>query len=332
MKRGIAQIGVLALLIACSAGDSSGPANTPTQKPRIPEDVFTSARTGQLVVTWKDVSNETGYRIEYRSELDQGWQLLAETNANVTSYTHAPVTHNVQYFYRVAACNSAGCSDWGEGSGKWQSGSPPTLLTLTVNSIGSTSAILSARSRSGGLPVALIFTVRKAGELAPLWTSETIYADPQQSLNFDTEVNGHATVTVLQPATDYVVSVEAWNGAGPSAPIQATAFKTVAPSPPTFSSLRNTLLGNGNWAFALNVHPNGAITEYRFEMVRAGDPFTTPIATESGYAPAGSAGWVAFAQFMTSLAQPGLLYKWRVVAENVAGVSVSDTVQFQRPQ
>jgi Fibronectin type III domain len=52
-------------------------------------------------LSWSDVANETGYRIERSSDGVQGWTTIATTGQDVTAYTDAGLSPETTYFYRV---------------------------------------------------------------------------------------------------------------------------------------------------------------------------------------------------------------------------------------
>jgi uncharacterized protein len=71
----------------------------------------TSVSNTQIVIAWKDNSNnETGFRIE-RKVGNGNFSTLTTTGANVTSFTNSGLTNNTVYTYRVRAVNAAGESD-----------------------------------------------------------------------------------------------------------------------------------------------------------------------------------------------------------------------------
>jgi uncharacterized protein len=71
----------------------------------------TSVSNTQIVIAWKDNSNnETGFRIE-RKIGNGSYSTLTTTGANATSFTNSGLTNNTVYTYRVRAVNVAGESD-----------------------------------------------------------------------------------------------------------------------------------------------------------------------------------------------------------------------------
>ena len=135
----------------------------------------------------------------------------------------------------------------------------------------------------------------------------------------------------LQPGTNYVVSVTASNAVGQSPPVAARAFSTKPAAPPTLMNLRNSTALANQPAFRLEVGPNGFNTDYRFELARAGESFDVPLGTSNFVAQKEWTAWPAWDTGLPNLAQPGITYKWRVVATNAIGTTISDTIQYTRP-
>jgi len=63
----------------------------------------------QIVLTWSDLSNETGYIVE-KSTDGVNFSQIAALGADVTTYTDAPVDFDSLYYYQVYAFNDLGNS------------------------------------------------------------------------------------------------------------------------------------------------------------------------------------------------------------------------------
>ncbi|QYY34906.1 fibronectin type III domain-containing protein [Ruficoccus sp. ZRK36] len=61
----------------------------------------------ELQITWVDVADEDGYRIERRTGSGD-WVVLAELESGITSYTDSGLVEGTQYEYRVIAANTVG--------------------------------------------------------------------------------------------------------------------------------------------------------------------------------------------------------------------------------
>lgn len=91
-------------------------ATTSVVSPSFPESPAnvqaTVASYSAITVSWTDVADETGYRVE--RQLGNGtWVVLGTTPAGVTSFTDTNLAMGVRYAYRVAAFNGAGDSSYG---------------------------------------------------------------------------------------------------------------------------------------------------------------------------------------------------------------------------
>jgi hypothetical protein len=63
-----------------------------------------------IALTWTDVADETGYRVERSPDGITGWVELATTGQDVTMYVNATLSPDTTYFYRVIATNAGGDS------------------------------------------------------------------------------------------------------------------------------------------------------------------------------------------------------------------------------
>jgi hypothetical protein len=83
-----------------------------------PSDLKASKATNgnRIALTWKDnATNETRYEV-YRSTaanvtVSQANRVGGDLPANTETYTDDTVSKDVTYYYRVRACNAAGCSN-----------------------------------------------------------------------------------------------------------------------------------------------------------------------------------------------------------------------------
>jgi phosphatidylinositol-3-phosphatase len=72
----------------------------------------TASSPTQIDLTWNDVTNETGYRVESSPASSGPWTEIATLAANTTSYANPGLTSQTTYFYRVRALNSGGFSPY----------------------------------------------------------------------------------------------------------------------------------------------------------------------------------------------------------------------------
>ena len=101
-------------LVATNAGGESPPSGvtsaTTTIDPASPTTLIaTSVGSTQVGLSWTDVGDETGYRVE-RSDGAGGWMLITTTGQDVTGYTDVELHPETTYSYRVFATNGGGDS------------------------------------------------------------------------------------------------------------------------------------------------------------------------------------------------------------------------------
>jgi hypothetical protein len=84
------------------------PVNT---APAVPGNFVAAAQSAsQIRLTWSDVANETGYKLERSANGTSGWAQIAAGVAGSTSYDDAGLAANTKYFYRLRATNAVGDS------------------------------------------------------------------------------------------------------------------------------------------------------------------------------------------------------------------------------
>jgi hypothetical protein len=84
---------------------------TALQPPAAPSGLKASVHGGNVDLTWKDNSmNETSFLVQ-RSLLSIGpWTDIATLIPDTKSYKDSTVAGRTTYYYRVQACNAAGCT------------------------------------------------------------------------------------------------------------------------------------------------------------------------------------------------------------------------------
>jgi hypothetical protein len=81
------------------------------QPPAAPVLVDADVDDDEVELEWQDRSNnETSFRVERSKNLNSGWATIATLPAGSKKYTDKDVDDDEVYFYRIAACNAAGCS------------------------------------------------------------------------------------------------------------------------------------------------------------------------------------------------------------------------------
>jgi hypothetical protein len=72
---------------------------------------LTSYRPDQVILNWRDVSGDTGYRIERQTDATANtWTTLATVGANVPAYTASGLAAGTSYRFRVTALSGGGDS------------------------------------------------------------------------------------------------------------------------------------------------------------------------------------------------------------------------------
>jgi PKD repeat protein/phosphatidylserine/phosphatidylglycerophosphate/cardiolipin synthase-like enzyme len=86
----------------------------------------TASGSSRIDLTWNNVTDEIGYRIERSLNQSSGWQDIGSTNVDVTSFQDTGLAAGTTYFYRVLAFNGGGPSPYSNiASATTQTGSTP---------------------------------------------------------------------------------------------------------------------------------------------------------------------------------------------------------------
>lgn len=102
-------------VFASNGGTDSPPSNiasaTTTVDPPTPTAVTAVAVSStEIDLTWGDVVDETGYRVERSADGVTGWITVATTGQDVTNATDAGLPSGTTFYYRVFASNAGGDS------------------------------------------------------------------------------------------------------------------------------------------------------------------------------------------------------------------------------
>jgi hypothetical protein len=84
-------------------------ATTPISVPSA-TDVTAVATLDTIALSWTDVADETGYRVERSLDGATDWIEIATTGQDVTTYVNATLSPGTTYYYRVVATNAGGDS------------------------------------------------------------------------------------------------------------------------------------------------------------------------------------------------------------------------------
>ena len=159
----------------------------------------------QIDLVWQDNSDdETKFEV-WRKVAGGVWGLIAELNADITSFSDTGLAPATEYFYQVRACNSAGCSPFSEvASATTQSAplsAPNAPSGLSASALSSSQILLTWQDNSDNEEGFKIERDDGSGfvEIASVPSNQTSYLDDN-----------------LSPNTTYIYQVKAYNSAGES--------------------------------------------------------------------------------------------------------------------
>ena len=233
----------------CDIGGASGAAAPPPPSPQTPSaPPSASAQSAtEILVTWSAVSGATSYNL-YRSTVSVG--SYAPVGSDISDALRhlddTGLSAETEYFYRLEACNSGGCS------GRSPEVSATTRSVASEPSSGGTLAVAPAQ------PPAPSASARSDTEIEVTWnavsgaTSYKLYRSTSSGGTY-TQVGGDISAlryrdTGRSASTEYFYQLEACNSAGcsatrspaGSATTQATPVAPSAPSAPSASAQSDT--------------------------------------------------------------------------------------------
>ncbi|HWN94831.1 MAG TPA: PQQ-dependent sugar dehydrogenase [Methylomirabilota bacterium] len=98
--------------------------------PSAPENLFANASAGQIVLSWTDTAaHEAGFKLE-RSPDGVTFAPLAEPGANSSSFTNTGLPPDTTFYYRVAAFNVAGISEFSNTNAATTPATPAVALKI----------------------------------------------------------------------------------------------------------------------------------------------------------------------------------------------------------
>lgn len=205
---------------ACNAAGCSGDSPTASglTRPEVPSaPTVSDATTTTQRISWSSVEGATSYRV-YRASSSSGvYSELAQPSAS--PYTSSGLTGGQTYYYRIAACNSSGCSDRSSAAGA--STAPATPSAPTFSAVTNTSLSLSWSAVAG----ANSYRVLRSGSSSGTFSA---VGSPAGTSFVDSPLSSNAT---------YYYRLQACSEAGCSGQ-SATASRTTppaTPAPPTVS-------------------------------------------------------------------------------------------------
>jgi alpha-tubulin suppressor-like RCC1 family protein len=189
-------------------------------------------------LSWSDLANETGYRLEARVGVTGNWAEIATPGANATSYHHTGLPAGTTIFYRLRAFNTGGVSPYSAEVTATTPGAPvlpPSAPSLQATATSPT----EVRLQWSDVANEVNYIIERRLDAVTAWTTVTTLGADATSF----------TEPGLAPETTYVYRVRAANGGGESAWSEATVRTPAKPLEP---------ISNNPLTFrALGADPNG---------------------------------------------------------------------------
>ncbi|MBB4639270.1 FG-GAP-like repeat-containing protein [Longimicrobium terrae] len=235
--------------------------------PPVPSSVTATAVSGSRVdVAWADSSAlETEFRVEVRAGSSTTWTLLATVPANTTTYSHTNAVVNVQYSYRVTACDGSACSAPSMIATATPPVSAPTATTGSPYLVGTTSGVSGTAVPNGLATVGWLELDDNAGMTSPA-SSDTASlgsASAQQTLS-----RSFAGLTV---GGTYYYRIVARNSAGTTYG-QTRSFVIVVPPAPVglnATFITSALANSVDWTLPANYGVPQSLEGFRIERRRS---------------------------------------------------------------
>ena len=218
--------------------------------------------SSEIDLSWTDNSgNETGFNIERSPNGSDSWQEITTVSDNVTSYPDTGLTSGTAYFYRVAAYNTNGNSDFSNTANATTDEVPPQSPTnLNVASSTYTQIDLSWQDNSNNESG---FTIERSDD-ANSWS---IVAD-----SLPANSTGYSDNTVSAGMT-YYYRLFAFNSAGSSG-YSNTAIATTD-EPPQYvdqTASQEAAVASSVIGTFMDTHANDSVTEAITERTSGGRP------------------------------------------------------------
>ncbi len=290
--------------VGCSPYSNEATATTPDIPPTEPSNLAANA-TGPTNVdlSWTDEStNEDLFRVERREGAAGSWTEVGTPTANSNGFSDGGLTPTTEYFYRVRACNTSGCSPYsGEASATTTQALPSAPTGLTASLVPLNTVDLGWTDTSGDESY---FKVERKQGAAGSWGEIT--TRPANSTSHSDAGLGFGTT--------YFYRVSACNTGGCSAPSNQAGATTSESIPNAPTGLIPTVTGSTTVEVAWT-DASGNETGFRVERDEAG----AGTFAFSSNLPANSTS------FSDSGLTPNTLYSYRVFAFNASGEAVSTT-------
>jgi hypothetical protein len=284
----------------CSALSSEASVTTNDVPPEAPAGLAAAIGAGTAVnLIWTDQShNEAEFRVERKEGAGGAWGQIAATGADAESYGDTGLPPNTNYFYRVVACNPAGCSAYSNEAEITTPNIPPAGPTdLEASATGPTGIDLAWSDQSDN---ELEFQLERKPTAGGTW-SQIATPEPDVEAYSDTG---------LDPDTGYLYRIQTCNAAGCSE-FSNEAGATTQEVPPQAPTGLSTVVGGATTIDLLWTDESSNETEFRVERKQG---------VGGSWGQIGDTGPDVATYGDTGL-QPGATYFYRVQACNTAGCS-----------
>jgi predicted phage tail protein len=267
------------------------------QAPSAPVIIVGEVSETSIALTWSDLANETGYRLEARVGTSGDWAEIANADANTTSYQHTGLTPGTTMFYRLQAFNSVGASPFSvEVSATTTTVSPvpaPPTLTATVLSHETVDLAWNDVDHESGYAIERRTDSGEWVEIATPAANATSFSDEG-----------------LTPATRYYYRIRALGDAGDSA--FSAEVEAVTEDPPLLPPVAPSLSSSGHThsEIALEWTDVADETGYKLEVKNSDDEWVELATLDAGVTTYNHEGLMA-----------STTYIYRISSFNAAGSS-----------
>ena len=192
----------------------------------------TATSSTQINLSWTDVANETGFKIERKTGVGGTYSQIATVGAGIVSYSNTGLTANTNYYYRVRATNAGGDSPYSnEANATTLDTVPAAPSGLTATAISTTQINLSWTDNASNETGFKIERKTGAGgtyaQIGTVGANLTTYND-----------------TGLTDGTTYFYRVRATNAVGDSAYSSETSATTLVAPPAAPNGLTATAISS----------------------------------------------------------------------------------------
>lgn len=288
----------------CSAPGNIANATTGIAPPGAPSALHaTTISTSQIDLSWAAGTGAVDeYRIERRIGSTGSFADHDTVAAGSLAYQDTGLAANTQYFYRIEACNTGGCSAFSS-----------TVQATTLPDPPGAPSGLQAEPVDGSPTTIDLQWTASTGTVTEYRIERRLGAAGEF---VDRDIVAGTTLsyrdTGLTAATQYVYRVEACNSGGCSSTFSNEASATTNPNPPgTPADLEVSAVDSSSSAIDLTwMAPTGVVDEYEIERRTATGSFTPVTAVPDGTLTHEDTGLTASTQ-----------YFYRVRACNAGGCS-----------